>query len=249
MGRPRIERSSGAVARRQSDLKIMCGTAEKIEPPPFNPGFMDNLSESTDVVNPNERMTKDELKDFIDNFKPYSGQMFDDPVVNDTIFSKVSKLFLGMIDGRVFVYLTCIDRINDLTIDEFTEGVLSPTRKHQVVVSETIDLIAEWMNVGILKGHRLTPNEGPTGRKDYSIHGEKKLELTENGKRFLFVIHSILSRMDEDMVMNAVVRREMYIQRLRKEDRKKVKRGKEKMMFSEDSIDAIAKMKKLLEHK
>lgn len=247
MGRPRIERSSGAVARRQSDLKIMCGTAEKIDPPPFNPGFMNNVSESTDIINPNERMTKDELKDFIDNFKPYSGQVFDDPAVNDTIFSKVSKLFLGMIDGRVLVYLTCIDKISDLTIDEFTEGVMSPTRKHQVVVSETIDLIAEWMNAGILKGHRLTPNEGPTGRKDYSIHGEKKLELTDSGKKFLFVIHSSLPRMDEDMVMNAVVRREMYIQRLRKGEKKKVR--KEKMMFSEDSINAIAKMKKLLEHK
>ena len=69
MGRPKGEKkSNGNVARRQADLKRMCGAVETQEPKPFDPGFLNKGTKTISEVNPLDKMTREDLQEFIDKF-------------------------------------------------------------------------------------------------------------------------------------------------------------------------------------
>jgi hypothetical protein len=248
MGRPKAEKkSNGIVAKRQAGLKIMMGNTDTVDPKPFNPNFMNNGVKAVSEVNPQDRMMRDELQEFINKFELFKGIPFDDQAVIDKYFHRNVQIILGFIEARRFIYLMCIDRIKDLTINEFAKYVIGPSRKNDVPINDVIDLITELMYSGIVKNHRLTPNEGETGRKDYSIHGDKKLELTDDGKLIVFKIDNLLSSLDKDLIMNAITRRQMLIERMRKEEKEKAKLTMAKSRgFSNDTLCILDKMKKLL---
>jgi len=251
MGRPKAEKkSNGNVARRQADLKRMCGSVDTQEPKPFNPNFMGvNPVKNTEINDPKEKMMRDELETYINNFVPYSGQDFDDSGVINRFFVQRSNPVLGIIDGRRMICLMCIDRIKDLTIEEFTEGVVGPARSNPVTVCSQVDIIADWMAGGIVVNHRLTPAEKESGRKDYTPILDKKLELTADGRQLLFKMESLLDDLTRNLLIDAVTRRDIYIQRLRAEKKNKQKAKKSRQLFSEDNMSAIAKLKELLAHK
>ncbi len=253
MGRPKKEKyAAGNVEKRQSELRLMYGSVKKEKPSPFNPNFLNgSKNTATDEVDPLERMTRDELETFINKFKMYEGKDFDDPDVEKKFFGKTSKQVLGLIDGRRLIYLSCINRIAGITIEEFLYYVIGSTRKNQPPYSEAIELITDWMYSGLVKNHRLTPEEGESGRKEYSCHGSKKLEMTEEGKQFLSKTETMLfsaSPLLYNQINNAVIRREMLIKRMRKEEKETKKKDKS-TIFSQDTYDTVAKMKELLGHK
>lgn len=252
MGRPKGDKkTSNVFEKRRNELKLMCGSVETKTPSPFNPNFMNIVKPASGEIDPMERMNQEELQTFIDSFELYGGKEFDDPGVTKRYFGKISQQVLGLIDGRKLIYLSCINKIPGITIEEFLTGVMSPTRKNQVAYVEAIELLSEWMYAGLVKNHRLTPEEKESGRKEYSMHGNKKLEMTDEGKQLLNKIESILfsvSPITNNRIYNAVIRREMFIERLRTE-KKVIKKEEKQTRFNKETYDAVAKMKELLGRK
>lgn len=238
MGRPKGDKKTSSVfEKRRNELKLMCGSVETRTPTPFNPNFMNIVKPMSGEIDPMERMNQEELQTFIDSFELYGGKEFDDPGVTKRYFGKISQQVLGLIDGRKLIYLSCICKIPGITIEEFLIGVMSPTRKNQVAYVEAIELLSEWMYAGLVKNHRLTPEEKESGRKEYSMHGNKIESI-------LFTVSPITN----NQIYNAVIRREMFIKRLRTE-KKVVKKEEKQTRFNKETYDTVAKMKELLGHK
>ena len=51
------------------------------------------------------------------------------------------------------------------------------------------------------------------------------------------------------MMIDAMTRRSMLIEKMRKEEKKEKKSKEKKKSFSQDTLDTVAKMKELLAHK
>ena len=218
---------------------------EKVPPAPFNENFLKNVSKVSNAsVNPSERLDYNDLKEFINKFEIGGGVPFDDPAVVEKYMGKNIRLIMGFIEVRRFLYLICIGAIKNLTIEEFAKCILSPSRKKQMAICEVIDLLNDYMDAKLVKNHRLNA-KSDSSRPDYTMHAQKILELTEDGKALVNKIVMSLPKEDKDLLDNAVIRRQLYVERMRKTSSfGTASKGDRK--FSDETYDVIERMKKLL---